>query len=197
MIAFIEGKIQESDPTHVVIAASGVGYHIHISLNTYTDIKDKESVRLHTHFHVKEDIQSLYGFSTARERETFRLLISINGVGPNTALMVLSTLNAAELQSAVLSNDVKAIQKVKGIGAKTAQRIILELKDKFSGQEIGSDTDTSSQPSYNMVKEEALTALVTLGIPKSTAQRSLELAIKTADNTITVEELIKRALKTA
>lgn len=197
MIAFIEGKIQESDPTHVVIAASGVGYHIHISLNTYTEIKDMDSVRLYTHFHVKEDIQSLYGFSKTRERDTFRLLISINGVGPNTALMVLSTLNATELQSAVLNNDVKTIQKVKGIGGKTAQRIILELKDKFSAQGNNQEIDTSSHASYNMVKEEAFTALVTLGIPKSTAQKSLDLAIKTADNTITVEELIKRALKTA
>ena len=195
MYAYIEGKIVQKEPAFVIIDVGGVGYEIRISLNTYTAIKNDDHTRLHTFLQVKEDAHLLYGFSKISEKETFLSLISISGVGPGTALMILSSLSPGELQNAIVNEQVKVIQSVKGIGAKTAQRIILELKDKMikSGAEIKSDI--FSTDSYNTIKEEALSALTTLGISKAVAERSIKTIIKRSGPHITLEELIKQALK--
>ena len=194
MIAFLKGRLAHKEATYVILDVNGVGYRVFISLNTYSAIKNEEACTLFTHFHVKEDAQLLYGFTQTAEKQTFQLLISISGVGPNTALMVLSTLSAAELKNAIVSDDVKTIQGVKGIGAKTAQRIILELKDKILKE--GVEPEGYLNSSSNRIKEEALTALVTLGISKNVAEKSIMKILKTADSNISVEELIKGALKT-
>lgn len=195
MIAFLKGRLAHKEATYVILEVNGIGYRVFISLNTYTAIKNEEACTLYTHFHVKEDAQLLYGFTNSAEKQTFQLLISISGVGPNTALMVLSTLSSVELKNAIVSDDVKTIQSVKGIGAKTAQRIILELKDKVIKE--GVSPEDNSGVSNNTLKEEALTALVTLGISKNVAEKSVLKILKTADADITVEELIKRVLKSA
>jgi Holliday junction DNA helicase RuvA len=195
MIAFLKGRLAHKEATYVILEVNGIGYRVFISLNTYTAIKNEEACTLFTHFHVKEDAQLLYGFTNSAEKQTFQLLISISGVGPNTALMVLSTLSSVELKNAIVSDDVKTIQSVKGIGAKTAQRIILELKDKVIKE--GVSPEDNSGVSNNTLKEEALTALVTLGISKNVAEKSVLKILKTADADITVEELIKRVLKSA
>ncbi|MEJ2006216.1 MAG: Holliday junction branch migration protein RuvA [Cyclobacteriaceae bacterium] len=197
MITYLKGKFTDTEPTHVVIDVQGIGYHVNISLNTFGAIKEKTEGMLHTHFHVKEDSQTLYGFTSKSERSMFNALLSISGVGPSTALMVLSSLNPKELNAAIVNSDVRTIQSVKGIGAKTAQRIILELKDKLvKTDDLTPETQLSSL-SHNTLKSEALSALTTLGINKNAAEKSVDSILKKSGNTITLEELIKLALKTA
>ncbi|MCA6078076.1 Holliday junction branch migration protein RuvA [Fulvivirga sedimenti] len=196
MIAYLKGKFIETEPTHVLIDVQGVGYHVHISLHTFTEIKEKKEGLIHTHLHIKEDAHTLFGFSGKGERSMFLALLSISGVGPSTAIMVLSSLNVSELKTAIVQGDVRTIQSVKGIGAKTAQRIILELKDKLIKSD---DFEAESQlisHSHNTLKSEALSALTTLGISKNAAEKSVETILKNSGNTITLEELIKLALKT-
>ncbi len=197
MIAYIKGKLVHKDPTYVVIDVQGIGYKIHISLTTYSAIKDQENCMLHTYLNVKEDSHTLFGFSDESEKKVFLLLISISGVGPATGLMVQSSLSASELQQAIVSEDVRTIQSVKGIGAKTAQRIILELKDKIIKEGIVVSDQTSSAISYNTVRSEALSALVTLGINKNVAEKTISKILKNSGNEVTLEELIKLALKAA
>lgn len=196
MIAYLKGRLTYKDPTYVLIEVGGVGYHVKISLQTYSKIKDEEQIRLLTFMHIKEDAHTLYGFSEEGEKRLFLHLISINGVGPNTGLMILSSLSSEEIEHAILSGDVATIQAVKGIGAKTAQRIILELKDK-----LGKSSDTSSQlgflKSSNKVREEALQALVTLGFPKAVAEKNIALVLKKTGGEISLEDLIKASLKTS
>jgi Holliday junction DNA helicase RuvA len=197
MIAYIKGKLVHKDPTYVVIDVQGIGYEIHISLTTFSAIKSQESCMLHTYLNIKEDSHTLYGFSTQAEKKVFLLLISISGVGPSTGLMVQSSLSASELQQAIVNEDVRTIQSVKGIGAKTAQRIILELKDKILKEGISATDEKSSVNGYNTVRNEALSALVTLGISKNVAEKTLDKILKNSGNEVTLEELIKLALKTA
>lgn len=199
MIAFVEGKIEHKDPSSVIINVSGIGYQIFISLSTYSLIKEKEECKLHTYFHVKEDVQALYGFAEITEKQTFTHLLSVSGVGANTALVILSTLAPLELKTAILMDDVKKIQGVKGIGLKTAQRMILELKDKIKkeGIAIEEGTTNSSGAINNTSKEEALLALITLGIPKVNAEKSIDRVLRKEGTHLSVEELIKQALKTA
>lgn len=198
MIAFVEGKLEHKDPSSVIINVGGIGYQIFISLITYSAIKEKEQCRLHTYFHVKEDVQALYGFAEMSEKMTFTHLLSVSGVGANTALVILSTLAPLELKTAILMDDVKKIQAVKGIGLKTAQRIILELKDKIKKEGIAIDEKTNTSFVINNTsKEEALLALITLGIPKVNAEKSIERVLRKEGSTLSVEELIKQALKTA
>lgn len=197
MIAFIQGKLAHKEATYVVIDVGGVGYQISISLTTYSQIKDQENCKLLTYFHVKEDAQTLFGFTTESEKRTFLNLISINGVGPSTALMVLSSLSANELRNAILTDDVKTIQSVKGIGAKSAQRIILELKDKLAKDGPAVDMGENTSSAHNTVRAEALTALVTLGINKTTAEKGVDRIIRKEGAGIPLEELIKQALKTS
>jgi len=196
MIAYLKGRIAERDPTYVIVDMQGVGYMVKISLQTYGAIKHLDEVLLHTHLHIREDAHILYGFSERAEKKRFLDLISISGVGASTALMVLSSLNPTELQEAIVSENVKAIQSVKGIGAKTAQRIVLELKDKMVKE--GWEEKATEQPKIsNTLQNEALSALITLGIPRSAAQKSIDAILKEFGQEIKLEELIKQALRRA
>lgn len=197
MFAYLKGKLAHQDPTFVIIDINGVGYEVKISLNTYSQIKDKESIHLFTHFYVKEDAQTLFGFADNREKEIFLHLLSISGVGPSTGLMVLSSLSPQEVEEAILQEDVRTIQGVKGIGAKTAQRIILELKDKIARSGSSGDLINIPTSSKNTIRNEALAALVTLGINKSAAQKSIEQILKNSPDEIRLEDVIKQALKVA
>ncbi|TRX55572.1 Holliday junction branch migration protein RuvA [Fulvivirga sp. M361] len=194
MIAYLKGKLVTKDPTHILIDVNGIGYFVNISLATYSDLKDKENTLIHTYLHVKEDSHTLYGFTNEAEKKMFLLLLSISGVGPSTGLMIQSSLSSDELKQAIADENVKTIQGVKGVGAKTAQRIILELKDKIKKEGIQKDFVPSQ---HNTVRSEALSALITLGISKSTAEKSIDAVLKNSGNTITLEELIKLALKNA
>jgi Holliday junction DNA helicase RuvA len=190
MIAHIKGRLVEKTPTYVVIDCNGVGYKLNISLQTYTSIED-ENCKLLTHLSVKEDSHTLYGFFTADERELFRQLISVSGVGPNTARMILSTYSALEIISYIISADVPAIQNVKGIGAKTAQRIIIDLKDK-----VGKGLETSDLlfTQDNTARDEALSALLALGFTKKVAEKKLEQVLKNYVGDVTVEDLVRKSL---
>jgi len=195
MIAFIEGKLVENEPTHVVIDVGGIGYHINISLQTYSEVKSKEKTKLYTYLNVKEDSHTLYGFYTPEERKVFLHLISISGVGPSIGMMIQSSLSAQELFSAIVNEDTRTIQSVKGIGGKTAQRIILELKDKFRKEEFIEKTGEILPVIDNTLRKEALSALLTLGINKAVAENSVDAILKKTGNQITLEELIKQTLK--
>ena len=197
MITYLEGKLAIKEATYVVMDVNGIGYEVKITLNTFTAVKDKDEFKLHTHLHIKEDAHTLYGFSDPSEKSRFLDLISISGVGPATGLMILSSLSPAELQSAILNGDVKTIQSVKGIGGKTAQRIILELKDKMRKEDNTGIEYNLSPQSSNTVRSEALSALITLGINKNSAEKSIDGILRTHQGEITLEELIKLALKTA
>ncbi|WP_299820026.1 Holliday junction branch migration protein RuvA [uncultured Pontibacter sp.] len=196
MIAYIDGKLTYKDPTYVIIDVNGVGYQIKISLGTYSSLPTGERCKLHTYLHIKEDAHTLYGFTTAAEKEVFLLLISISGVGPNTGLMILSSLSVDEVQQAIIREDVRTIQQVKGIGAKTAQRVILELKDKMKKEALLTDTLVPAA-SHNTNRAEALSALVTLGFAKNVAEKTLDSIIKREGGNLSVEELIKFALKSS
>jgi Holliday junction DNA helicase RuvA len=193
MIAFLKGKLVHKDPTFVLIEVNGVGYHVTISLQTYSEIKDQESITLFTHLSIREDAHVLFGFSKEAEKRMFQLLISVNGVGPSTAIVMLSYMTIEELKTAIAHDDVVALQKIKGIGGKTAQRVIIELKDK-----VKKDVEiipTSTGVRHNTLRNEALSALITLGINKSAAEKSVDVVLKKSGNTITLEDLVKQALK--
>ncbi|MBQ2508631.1 MAG: Holliday junction branch migration protein RuvA [Bacteroidales bacterium] len=190
MYEYIQGQLAEINPSYAVVDCHGVGYLIEITVNTYSQIKDLQQVKLLTHYVVREDAHLLFGFFDAAEREMFRLLIAINGVGVNTARVMLSSLTVDELREAVATQNVKKVQSVKGIGAKGAQRIILELQDKI-GKVEGNVLNTISTSNKNA--EEALSALTMLGFPKAAADKVLQQLAK-ADPNATVEELIKMAL---
>lgn len=197
MIAYLKGKLTYKDPTFVIIDISGVGYQVRISLQTYSQIKDEEQIMLLTYLSIKEDGHTLYGFSQDSEKKLFLNLISISGVGPNTALMILSSLTSEELESAIVNEDARTIQNVKGVGTKTAQRIILELKDKIKKETIGDSiipTSTFSKTN-NKTKEEALQALLTLGFTKAVAEKNIATVLKKTGPEISLEELIKASLK--
>jgi len=193
MYAYIDGKLVFKSPTLVVIDASGIGYQIHISLNTYGKLNEGERCKLYTWLHVKEDAHTLYGFADEGERRLFLHLISVSGIGPSTCRMMLSSITPAEIQTAIVKGDVPLIQRIKGIGPKSAQRIILELQDKLKKE--GSDS-LISVPQYNTAREEALSALIMLGFAKNVAEKSLDQVIKSGDLNLSVEQLIKSALKT-
>ncbi len=194
MIAFIKGRLVQKEPTFVIVDVNGIGYHVHISLNTFSEIKDRENVHLSTHLQVREDAHILYGFSNEAEKLMFQNLISVNGIGPGTAMIVLSSLPPAELRSVIVREDTQTLQSVKGIGAKTAQRIILELKDKLRR----THEETNIQGSiHNTLRQEALSALVTLGIGKAVAEKSIDTVLKKSGNSLSLEELVKQALKNA
>ena len=190
MISHINGRLVEKTPTYVVIDCNGVGYKLNISLQTYSAI-NSESCKLLTHLSIKEDAHTLYGFYTSEERELFRNLISVSGVGPSTARMILSTYTSEEIIHYLISADVSAIQNVKGIGGKTAQRIIIDLKDKVGkGKEISDFLFVQD----NTIKEEALSALLALGFTKKLAEKKIEQVLKIHSGEITVEDLVKKSL---
>ncbi len=191
MYAYIDGNLVFKCPTYVVIDAGGVGYHINISLNTYSALKDAGQCKLYTWLHVKDDAHTLYGFYDEGERRLFLHLISVAGIGPNTGRMILSSITPTEIQTAIVKGDVPLIQRIKGIGPKSAQRMVLELQDKLKKE--GPDT-LISMPAHHTAKEEALSALVMLGFSKTMAEKALDSAARSEDN-LTVEQLIKVALK--
>ena len=191
MYAYITGKIAEKSPTYVVLDNLGIGYFINITLNTFTAIGEKEDVRLYTHEQILEDAHNLFGFFTAKERDLFELLISVSGVGCNTARLILSSLTVNELSNAIANDDVKTIQSVKGIGAKTAQRIVIDLKDKLKKNDF--PTEIFAAPN-NTIKTEALSALTILGFGKAAVDKTLDKLLKQMPDA-TVEMLIKEALK--
>lgn len=192
MYAYIDGKLAAKYPTHIVLEAGGVGYHINISLNTYSALANKEQCKIYTWLHVKEDAHTLYGFAEEGERKLFLHLISVSGIGPTTCRMMLSSITPSEIQQAIVSADLALIQKIKGIGAKSAQRIVLELQDKLKKEGIES---LISMPIHNTIKDEALSALIMLGFSKLVAEKALANAIKKSEGELTVEQMIKQALK--
>ena len=192
MISFIRGKKIHIDPAKIIIEVNGIGYDINISLRTYSKLKDESEVFVYTHLNVKEDSHTLFGFNSESERNTFLSLLSINGVGPSTAIMILSSLSANELKKAIISSDTNKIKSVKGIGLKTAERIILELKDKVTFDDI--DQDKFYDDIDNTIKDEALSALSSLGISKNIVEKHIN-DILDRNNDISLEDLIKEVLK--
>jgi len=189
MITQIKGRLVEKSPTELVVDCNGVGYSINISLNTFSQLKDEENIKLFTHLIVKEDSHTLFGFSTKSERELFKLLISVSGVGASTARTMLSSLTPVEIISSINNEDVNSVQSIKGIGSKTAQRIILELKDKV----LSLDSDDSQIQMISKDADEAITALEVLGYSRKQTSKIVN-QIKTENHGITVESLIKKAL---
>jgi Holliday junction DNA helicase RuvA len=191
MIAQIQGKIVEKTPTDLVIDCSGVGYQINISLHTYSLLPKTDSVRLYTYLQVKEDAHTLFGFMEKSEREIFKMLLSVSGIGASIARTMLSSLDPKQVIQAIAVGDVAAIQSIKGIGAKTAQRAILDLKDKVLKLY---DLDDVSMSQNNTNKEEALSALEVLGFNKKLAEKAID-KIVAQDSDASVESIIKQALK--
>lgn len=191
MITQIRGRLVEKNPTYVVVDCNGVGYLLHISLTTFSALPPDENVVLYSHLSIREDAHTLFGFITKVEREIFRLLISVSGVGASIARTMLSSMSPEEIQQAIASEDVVLIQSVKGIGAKTAQRVIVDLKDKILKT---FDIDEVSVSQNNTNKEEALSALEVLGFPRKQTEKVLKNSLKESPNA-SVESLIKQALK--
>ncbi|MGE8378167.1 Holliday junction ATP-dependent DNA helicase RuvA [compost metagenome] len=191
MYEYFNGKLAYKAPTHVIIDVSGIGYYVHISLYTFSQIKDQENCKLFISLQVREDSHTLYGFATEGEKKLFENLISVSGIGPNTGRMILSSNTPDEIQSAIVNGQVALIQKIKGIGPKTAQRLILELQDKLKKQGVETLSTTIQSQS---IPDEALSALVMLGFNKVAAEKVLNTILKTESN-LSVEDMIKLALK--
>lgn len=191
MYEFIEGEIVEKSPAHLVIKAGPIAYFLNISVHTFSRLDDQPSGRLYLHHVVREDAELLYGFADKEERAIFRLLISVSGVGANTARLILSSMSPSEVKNAILSGNVTALQNIKGIGAKSAQRVIVDLRDKVGKAD---ETDELFQPQDNTTREEALSALVALGFPRKTVEKSLAKIMKGGQEQ-SVEEVVKAALK--
>tara|TARA_R100001369_G_scaffold14547_1_gene29177 strand:+ start:2107 stop:2688 length:582 start_codon:yes stop_codon:yes gene_type:complete len=191
MITHIEGKLVEKNPTNIVIDCNGVGYFINVSLHTFSQLPASENIKVYTHLQVREDAHTLYGFYEKAEREIFRLLVSVSGVGASTARTMLSSLTPEQVKDAVATEDAAVIQSVKGIGTKTAQRVILDLKDKVLKVEGLAGISTSSS---NTNKNEALSALETLGFARKQSEKVCDKIIK-ENPQATAEEIIKQALK--
>lgn len=191
MYDYLKGKLVEKTPTYIVVDVGGIGYMINISLTTYSKIKDQEDIKIFTYFAVREDAQILYGFADINERMIFEKLITVSGVGTNTARLILSSLTTEEAYDAIVQSKTNVLQGVKGIGGKTAQRIIIDLKDKLikSGIEVEKIDET-----HNTIREEALSGLLVLGFAKSSAEKALDKVLKSGDVS-DVEGLIKESLK--
>lgn len=190
MIAYIDGKITHHTPTFVYLDINGLGYHVNISLQTYSAVESLTKVKLWTYLHVKEDSQTLYGFFHQDERTVFRHLLSVSGIGPNTARLILSSMSSAEVRSAIANENVIAFNKVKGVGPKTAKRVILDLKDKILKEEIAGGVTLPSDT--NDTRTEAAQALTALGFQRAQIQKSIE---KHYTPGISIEELIKTVLQ--
>ena len=195
MINHLHGRLVEKYPTHVVVECGGVGYMVLISLTTFETIPDQEDIFIHTHLVVREDSQTLYGFASVEERKLFLLLIGVSGVGANTARMILSAMDSANTSEVIASGDVDAMKKVKGIGAKTASRIIIDLQDKVGVETGSSGTLSEISSPHNTIKKEALMALTSLGFDKKRVDKALDGIIQRSDGAVALEVLIKQALK--
>ena len=190
MITQIIGRLVEKTPTQVVIDCNGVGYEVNISLHTFSQINDGENIKLYTHLQVREDSHTLFGFNTTIERSVFLLLISVSGIGSSIARMMLSSLEPLQIQRAIISDDLNTIKSVKGIGLKTAQRVLIELKDKMLNLKVEGEIQNFGN---NTIKDEALSALEVLGYTRKQSERILDSIIQSAPES-SVEELIKEAL---
>lgn len=194
MYEYISGRLSSVTPANAVVDCCGVGYLLEITLNTYSAIQESSEVKLWVHEVIREDAHLLYGFFSMQERTMFRLLLGVNGVGAATARMMLSSLSVEELTNAIAGGDAKTVQRVKGVGAKTAQRIVLELQDKVGDTTMGiglPQTSVGKAGNASVKKEEAVSALVMLGFPKTAAEK----VVMALDNNMTVEEMIKEGLK--
>ncbi len=193
MLEYIKGEVAEITPTSITIDCNGVGYIANITLNTYTALNESNAAKIYVYESIREDAHVLFGFSDKRERELFTLLISVSGVGPSTARVILSSLTPAELESVITSENVSVLQSVKGIGAKTAQRIIVDLRDKIK---LSADGATVVMPGSNisMTGQEAISALVMLGFTAANSQKAVSKVVKN-NHTLSVEGIIKEALK--
>lgn len=193
MIAYIKGKLTVKTPVYLVVESNGIGYQVFISLNTYSQLQDKDEALVHTYLHISEAAHTLYGFADELEKQVFTHLISVSGIGPATARLALSSMVPGEVQKAIVQGNVVQLQKIKGIGAKSAQRIILELKDKMikatDGQEI------ISVSASNTNREEALSALVALGFQRNAAEKAVDKVLAAEGKDAAVEQIIKQALK--
>lgn len=194
MYDYIKGILVESTPTDAVIENGGIGYSLQISLQTYTGIQGAYEVRLYIYHHLREDTELWYGFATKEERSIFLMLIEVNGIGPNTARMMLSSLSCQELKTAIISGDVNKIKAVKGIGLKTAQRIIIDLKDKIGKSNTTEEIPLGLTAISSPVKEEAISALVMLGFNKAASEKVIESILKEHPEA-SIEQLIKYSLK--
>ena len=192
MYDYISGKITHATATYIVVEANGVGYQLQVSLQTYSKLKDAQSAKVYAHLSIKEDAHLLFGFADEDERQLFRNLISVSGVGPGTARVMLSSLSTTELQSAITTGNVAVIKKIKGIGDKTAQRIVIDLKDKL-GKAGASAPVLLTQG--NTIKEEALSALLTLGFNRNVAEKELNKVMAGGGELQSVEVLLREALK--
>jgi Holliday junction DNA helicase RuvA len=193
MYAYIKGDVTFRSPTFVVLETGGVGYHIHIPLSTFSWLEGKDQVMLYTHFQVREDAHTLYGFGTQAERNLFIALLGVTGVGATTAQLILSSMSVDEVRAAVIGEQAQLLQKVKGIGAKTAKQIILDLKDKLQ-REAGGSPVILPTGGYD-VREEALSGLMALGFNRATVQKAVQMVFEQDPGVQRVEEVIKRALK--
>ena len=191
MITHLKGKLTEKNPTHIIIECAGVGYFVNISLHTFSKLADSENISIFTHLQVKEDSHTLFGFAEKSEREIFRLLLSVSGIGSSTARTMLSSLSPAQIRDAIAGGDAATIQSIKGIGIKTAQRVILDLRDKILKVY---DIDEVSTSANNTNKEEALSALEVLGFARRSAEKVVDKVLR-QDSSLSVENIIKLALK--
>lgn len=192
MYDYISGKITHATATYLIVEANGVGYQLQVSLQTYSKLKDAQSAKVYTHLSIKEDAHLLFGFVDEDERQLFRHLISVSGVGPGTARVMLSSLSTSELQSAITTGNVAVIKKIKGIGDKTAQRIVIDLKDKLG--KAGTSAPVLLTQG-NTIKEEALSALLTLGFNRNVAEKELNKVLAGGGEVQSVEVLLREALK--
>ena len=192
MYEYFEGRFTQINPAFIVVDCQGVGYYLQISLNTYAKLKDRPQGRVLVHYVVREDAQLLFGFADEEERKLFRLLITVSGIGSNTARLILSSMSPSEVKQAISSRDAAQLQKVKGIGTKSAQRIVIDLADKIDKEGL---LEHIPMTVNNTLRSEALSALVMLGFQKNIVERTLERLFKSEENPLNVEDLIKRALK--
>lgn len=193
MYAYLHGKLTYKSPTEVYVECAGVGYHVQITLFTYSDIELVNEARLYTYLQVREDAMLLYGFSTEQERDMFRLLVGVSGVGPNTARLILSSMTTNELARAIINDEVSLIQTIKGIGPKSAKRLVLELKDKVGSMESAGPV-TAASGSADQFAEEAVAALTMLGFSRSQSEKAVQ-QVRQSNSASSVEELIKLSLK--
>jgi Holliday junction DNA helicase RuvA len=193
MYAYLQGRFTKKTPAQIYVDVNGVGYEVNISLNTYSAIQSLEEGRVYTHLQIKEDGHTLFGFFGEEEKEIFLLLISVSGVGASTARMMLSSLKPAEVVSAIAQGNTKLLEGVKGIGKKSAERLVLELKDKVGKQ--AQSTGTAFFSAQKPIEQDAVVALVALGIAKNQAEAAVQKVLKLEPNTDQLESLIKKALK--
>ena len=194
MIRYLKGAITHKSPNYIIVEAGGIGYEVNISLMTYGHIEPLEQVKISTYLHIKEDSHTLYGFASEQERKLFLLLISVSGIGPSTAQLVLSSMNVEEVSASIVNEDEKAFNRVKGVGPKTAKRIILDLKDKVE-KEFSPEKGGPVLVGNNPARTEAIAALTALGFNRISIQKSINKIIKESEKDLGVEELIKTALK--